>query len=76
MSQLIERLKKHDYFYEYSDDTGVHISGMGEEGRLITALAELPLAEAARLVALYVPESLRPDWLKRISQRAAKAGAL
>ncbi len=77
MSDLIERLKKHDYFYQYSDDNGAFIAGMGEEGRLITALAELPVGpQAFELLFKYVPEGMREDWAGRIAKRAAIAGVL
>jgi hypothetical protein len=56
MQDLINELKSHDYYHEYSDDISVQRRGSFSESDLIGKLAAMQLNNALILVERYVPK--------------------
>ena len=59
-SEIVDLLKAHDWFYEWSDDGSVFSKGHSERAKIMAVLAELPFEEAAALYDANKPARIEP----------------
>lgn len=55
LAPIVEALKTHDWYYDYSDDQNVWRSGNEQRTRINALLASIPPAQARALWAMYAP---------------------
>jgi hypothetical protein len=70
MSEKIEEIKdrilKHDFYFQYSDDHSQWRKGNADLTGIISLLKEVPAKDIGPLLEL-VPEDVRPSWIKLLS---------
>lgn len=69
---IIDRIRNHDFYYNYSDDHGVWERGNRSENALINELAALIPSNAVFLIESYVPKSLHENFARRVTDGHAK----
>lgn len=71
--ELIELMKSHDWFYEFSDDQRTWRKGSAERTELVTRLRKVPGHELVELLKL-VPEELRTEFFLDLQKRVHYKG--
>jgi hypothetical protein len=61
IDQIKERMKKHDWFFNHSEDMASWRRGFAEEAEIIALMRKVPMKELPELMKL-VPEELRRRW--------------
>jgi len=73
IEQLIELLKNHDWFYEYSDDMDQWRKGDNERRFIMVELTKIPPSDLNSLLDTHVPnQALKEDMIKILSFIADK----
>lgn len=67
ITDLENRMKKADHYYEFSDDKFVYWAGAQERRKLIEELKRVPMNIAADLVQQFVPEEQKTNFLRHFT---------
>lgn len=75
-TELITKIKRHDWFHDFSDDHKIWLTGRAGESEIIVSLTKIPAVDVARILKDYVPEECRGRIVARISllRMEAKSG--
>lgn len=73
--EIKERMKKHDYTYEYSDDMRDWREGAADFQQIVKMIATLPAEQRDDLIAS-VPVLVRPRWVEYLNIVLTKEGKL
>ena len=65
---LIEKFKKHDWYYEYLDSTPQWSEGNRKHRELIQEVRQIPMNKIPNLLQ-YVPENMRELFISELSLR-------
>lgn len=61
LNKVLELMQRHDWYYEYSDDSKDWHRGLLEKKAILAAARGTPKNELQRLLAC-VPEDMRKEW--------------
>lgn len=66
IEEIKDLMRKHDWYYKYSDDRRCWAKGEGEKKIILEKLAKIPACEIPPLMEM-VPEEVYSDWYVAIA---------